>query len=63
MIRLDPLVGDRRTRDVPAQPFERLAPMLPAAHPGMQAKQRKSLGVAESKIQKNKKARFPLSRE
>jgi len=47
MIRLDPLVGDRRTRDVPAQPFERLALMLPAAHPGMVAKQRKSLGVDE----------------
>jgi len=34
---LDPLVGDRRAGDVPAQPFERLALMLPAAHHGMQA--------------------------
>ena len=36
-IALEPLVGDRGARDVPAQAFERLALMLSAAHPGMQA--------------------------
>ena len=36
-IALEPLNGDRRARDVAAQAFERLALMLPAAHPDMQA--------------------------
>jgi hypothetical protein len=36
-IALESFAGDRRARDVAAQPFEFLALMRAAAHPGMQA--------------------------